>query len=207
VNALPHPQKSFAEVLQDRRTVRRFTADAVPAEVVERIVHAATRAPSAHNRQPWRFCLVETRERKEALANAMGQRLRFDRQQDGDDAECIDRDVRRSYERIVGAPVVIVVCMTLEDMDRYPDERRAAAEWTMAVQSTAMAGENLLLAAQAVGLGACWICAPLFCADEVLAVLALPEQWKPQGIILAGYAAEPGKARDRKSLSRVLTVR
>lgn len=187
--------------------MRRFTTDPVPAAVVERLVDAATRAPSAHNRQPWRFCLVASGERKEALASAMGRRLRSDREQDGDDAACIDRDVRRSYDRIAGAPVVIVVCMTLEDMDRYPDERRAAAEWTMAIQSTAMAGENLLLAAHAEGLGACWICAPLFCADQVREVLALPEDWMPQGIILAGYAGEPGKVRGRKPLSCVMTVR
>jgi F420 biosynthesis protein FbiB-like protein len=207
VNTTRYTQKAFADVLLERRTVRRFTTDPVPAEVVERVVDAATRAPSAHNRQPWRFCLVENRECKAALASAMGQRLRSDREQDGDDPACIDRDVRRSYDRIAAAPVVIVVCMTLEDMDRYPDERRAAAEWTMAVQSTAMAGENLLLAAQAEGLGACWICAPLFCPGQVRDVLALPEDWRPQGVVLAGYAGEPGKVRGRKPLSCVMTVR
>jgi coenzyme F420-0:L-glutamate ligase/coenzyme F420-1:gamma-L-glutamate ligase len=207
VSTSRYPQKAFADVLHERRTVRRFATDPVPAEVIERVVDAATRAPSAHNRQPWRFCRVESTERKETLASAMGQRLKADRQQDGDDAASIDRDVKRSYDRIAGAPVVIVVCMTLEDMDRYPDERRSAAEWTMAVQSTAMAGQNLLLAAQAEGLGACWICAPLFCADQVREVLALPEEWQPQGIILAGYGGEPGKVRGRKPLSGVMTVR
>jgi F420 biosynthesis protein FbiB-like protein len=207
VNTSRYPPKAFADVLHERRTVRRFTTDPVPAQVVERLVDAATRAPSAHNRQPWRFCLVQSGDRKEALASAMGERLRLDRERDGDDAACIDRDVRRSYDRIAAAPVVIVVCMTLEDMDRYPDERRAAAERTMAAQSTAMAGENLLLAAQAEGLGACWICAPLFCADQVREVLALPEEWMPQGIVLAGYAGEPGKIRGRKPLSCVMTVR
>ena len=207
MNTSRYTPKAFADVLHERRTVRRFATDPVPAEVVERVVDAATRAPSAHNRQPWRFCRVESKDRKETLASAMGQRLKADRQQDGDDAACIDRDVKRSYDRIAAAPVVIVVCMTLEDMDRYPDERRSAAEWTMAVQSTAMAGQNLLLAAQAEGLGACWICAPLFCADQVREVLALPEEWQPQGIVLAGYAGEPEKVRGRKPLSGVMTVR
>ena len=207
MNTPQHPKQAFADVLYGRRTVRRFTADRVPAEVIERVIDAATRAPSAHNRQPWRFCLVENGDMKEALAAAMGQRLRFDREQDGDDMASIEQDVRRSHQRITRAPVVIVVCMTLEDMDRYPDERRAAAEWTMAVQSTAMSGGNLLLAAQAEGLATCWICAPLFCPDQVREVLALPESWVPQGIILAGYAGEPGKVRARKPLSCIMTTR
>jgi coenzyme F420-0:L-glutamate ligase/coenzyme F420-1:gamma-L-glutamate ligase len=207
MNTLPGTPKTCADVLRERQTVRRFMPDPVPPEVIERLVVAATRAPSAHNRQPWRFCLVYDKRRKTALAEAMGQRLRSDRERDGDDAASIDRDVKRSYERIVGAPVVITVCMTLEDMDRYPDERRAGAEWVMAVQSTAMAGENLLLAAHAEGLGACWICAPLFCPDEVRQALTLPEEWMPQGIVLVGYIAEAGKLRERKPLSSVVTIR
>lgn len=198
---------TFADVLQERQTVRRFMPDPVPAAMIERLVVAATRAPSAHNRQPWRFCLVYDEKEKSALAEAMAQRLRADREGDGDDAASIDRDVKRSYDRIAGAPVVITVCMTLEDMDRYPDERRARAEWMMAVQSTAMAGENLLLAAHAEGLGACWICAPLFCPDEVRQILTLPQEWIPQGIVLVGYAAEAGKFRERKPISSVVTIR
>lgn len=187
--------------------MRRFMPDPVPSVVIERLVDAATRAPSAHNRQPWRFCLVYDERKKAALAEAMGRRLRADRERDGDDAACIDRDVKRSYDRIAGAPVVITVCMTLEDMDRYPDERRADAEWVMAVQSTAMAGANLLLAAHAEGLGACWICAPLFCPDEVRQALALPQEWMPQGIVLVGYTAEAGKLRERKLISSIVTIR
>ena len=60
----------------------------------------------------------------------------------------------------------------------------------MATQSVAMAGQNLLLAAQAEGLGACWMCAPLFCPDVVRAQLDLPEEWQAQGLIACGYAAE-----------------
>ena len=62
-------------------------------------------------------------------------------------------DVIRSFQRITGAPVVIVVAMTLAEMDSYPDESRARAEYLMAVQSTAMATQNLLLAAHAYGPG------------------------------------------------------
>jgi len=53
-----------------------------------------------------------------------------------------------------------------------------------------MAGQNLLLAAHVLGLGACWLCAPLFCPDVVRDTLALPPDWQPQGLITAGYPAE-----------------
>jgi nitroreductase len=95
----------------------------------------------------------------------------------------------------------------MEEMDRYPDPLRAQAEWTMAVQSTAMAGAHLLLAAQAEGLGGCWMCAPLFCPDEVREALALPTSWVPQGLVLLGHAAEPGRARPRKPMSDIVALR
>ena len=50
----------------------------------------------------------------------------------------------------------------------------------MAVQSTAMAVQNMLLLAHAEGLAACWMCAPLFCPDTVRAALDLPADWQPQ---------------------------
>jgi nitroreductase len=93
--------------------------------------------------------------------------------------------------------------MTLADMDRYPDQRRTQAERVMAVQGAAMAAHNLLLAAHAEGLGACWMCAPLFCPDTVAAALALPPDWEPQAIVALGYPADPGKPFRRRPVAEV----
>jgi hypothetical protein len=70
----------------------------------------------------------------------------------------------------------------------------------MAVQSTAMAVQNLLLAAHAEGLGACWMCAPLFCPEVVRSVLAFPAYWQPQGLITLGWPADGGRERQRRVL-------
>jgi F420 biosynthesis protein FbiB-like protein len=86
-------------------------------------------------------------------------------------------------------------------MDYYPDARRQAAERLMAVQSVAMAVQNLLLAAHAEGLGACWMCAPLFCPDAVRSALSLPEDWEPQALVTLGYPGGPGKVPVRRPLA------
>jgi len=198
------PVSGLDAAIHSRRTVRRFLAEAVPDAVLLRIIGAATRAPSAHNRQPWRFRVVTDSTEKAGLADAMGGRLSADRTRDGDDAIAIAQDVARSSGRINGAPALIAVCMTLDDMDAYPDDHRSRAEYLMAVQSTAMAAQNLLLAAHGEGLGACWMCAPLFCAETVAGALSLPLSWQPQGLILLGRPAEPGRVRERKPIGEIV---
>ena len=85
------------------------------------------------------------------------------------------------------------------DMDVYTDEKRSQNEYLMAVQSVAMAGQNILLAAYDVGLSACWMCAPLFCPDVVKDALALPDDWQPQALLTMGYPAET-REKTRKPL-------
>lgn len=89
-------------------------------------------------------------------------------------------------------------------MDRYPDEKRANAERIMGIQSTALAVQNLLLAAHAEGLGTCWMCAPLFCADVVSEQLELPQDWEPQALITMGYPAEQKQSTRQPLETRVL---
>lgn len=205
MNDLTAPERNvdtshFLKCLATRRSIRRYQSRTVSREVIDRLLGAAVWAPSAHNRQPWRFAVLEGAQAKDELASAMGSRLRHDLQADGAPQEVIEKDVSRSYARITGAPVVILVCLTMADMDTYPDEGRQRNEWLMAVQSTAMAGQNLLLAAHAMGLGACWMCAPLFCPDIVLDTLDLPQEWQPQGLVTLGYPAE-NREKTRQPLS------
>jgi coenzyme F420-0:L-glutamate ligase/coenzyme F420-1:gamma-L-glutamate ligase len=186
-------------IIQSRRSIRRYQDRPVPENTLLRLLEAARWAPSAHNRQPWRFVVIVDPARRVSLARAMGKRFRADLTADGLPVEDIKRQVDRSYQRISSAPAVIVVCMSLDDMDQYPDVRRQEAERTMAVQSVALAAQNLLLMAHAEGLGACWMCAPLFCPDVVRNELSLPGDWEAQALLTLGYPAEE-RTRDREPL-------
>lgn len=192
------------ELIASRRSIRRYVAGELDPRIVEQVLCAGAWAPSAHNRQPWRFVLIEKTGCKQRLARAMGERLRADRLADGDDPVTVTRDVERSFARITSAPLAILVCLSMEDMDRYPDTRRQQAEHMMAIQSTAMAMQNLLLAGHALGLGTSIMCAPLFCASTVTATLALPQGWEPQGLIIMGIPADRGKAAVRRPMAEVV---
>jgi len=191
------------DLFAKRRSIRRYRNEIVPHQLLLDLLKAATWAPSAHNCQPWRFAVIDQPRTKEKLARAMGKKLRADLTADGVPTEIIDADVERSFTRLTAAPVVIVVSLTVEGMDTYPDQRRQNNEWLMAVQSTAMAGQNLMLAARANGLGTCWMCAPLFSPEVVRKTLNLPAHWQPQGLITLGYPAEE-RQKERRPLVEVV---
>lgn len=190
---------TLLDAMRSRRSIRRYLERPVPRDVLRRLLEAAQWAPSAHNRQPWRFVVITDPARRASLAQAMGESFRRDLEADALSPDDVNRLVVRSYERISRAPAVIVLCLSMADMDRYPDTRRQQAEWVMAVQSAALAAQNLLLMAHAEGLGACWMCAPLFCPEVVRAALSLPEDWEAQALLTVGYPAER-RTKDRESL-------
>ncbi|WP_397474128.1 nitroreductase family protein [Pusillimonas sp.] len=187
-----------AALLQGRRSVRRYLPIQLPVDLIDRLLYLGSCAPSAHNRQPWRFVVLRSHETKVRLASAMGDKLRRDRGADNDDPEAIEADVSRSYARITSAPAIILLCLTMEDMDRYREQTRNDHEHNMAIQSVAMAGQNIMLAAHAAGLSSCWMCAPMFCPDIVRGALKLADHWIPQGMLTVGYAANHGKPFMRK---------
>jgi F420 biosynthesis protein FbiB-like protein len=188
---------AHVDLIRTRRSVRRYEKTRLTRELVDLLIQAMSWAPSAHNRQPWRVAILEDDNWKRHLASKMADRLRLDRSADGDNAAIVDADVKRSYDRITEAPILLVICADMIDMDVYPDQRRGNAEYLIAVQSVAAAAQNLMLAAHAEGLGTCWMCAPLFCQDTVAAALSLPSSWQPQSLITLGWPSATSKVRPR----------
>ncbi len=197
-------RQALLETIVSRRSIRRYRPDPVARDRIEALLTAAIWAPSAHNRQPWRFCVINSAAQIEALAGAMGARLRSDLARDGVPPDLIEKDAGRSYARITGAPTLIVLCLSMVDMDRYTDEQRNQNEYLMAAQSAAMAGQNLMLAAHEAGLATCWMCAPLFCPDVVRETLDLPDDWQPQALITLGYPDETHEKTRRPLETSVL---
>ncbi len=185
--------------MRGRRSIRRYTDQPVAPVLLEELLEAAIWAPSAHNRQPWRFCVVQGTMRQ-TLSAAMAVAWRRDLLADGADPAWVNEHVTMRATRIAGAPALVVACLSMAEMDSYPDARRAQAERTMGTQSVALACQNLLLAAHAAGLGSCWICAPLFVPEVVRATLALAADWEPQALLTLGWPAEE-KQKERTPLA------
>src|SRR5579864_3370504 len=202
--ALPARTDTLAALLQSRRSVRKYQARPVSRELIEQVLEAARWAPSPHGKQPWRFVVLTRQEVKLQLADRMGDTWRQNLEMDGQDTAIVNIRLEKSRERILNTPAIIIPCLYLEDLDRYPDEKRQADETIMAIQSIGAAIQNMLLMAYDMGLDTGWMCAPLFCPEVVCEALDLDRRLIPHALITVGYAAADPVRRERLSLSTLV---
>ena len=171
----------FFEVVRRQRACRTFRPDGVADDLVEQVLEAATFAPSAENRQPWEFVVVRDAGVRARIGELTRQAWRG-----GGRAYAESRlspellaDVDRGAEgEVSAAPVLVVVCV---------DARRTHE--TTIPASIFPAVQNLLLAANAVGLGAALTTLPTAFALELGELLSLPEHVRPLAVVPIGYPA------------------
>lgn len=197
---------ALGTIIRGRRSVRAYEQRAVPREYIAQMLDAACWAPSPHGRQPWRFVVLTQPAGRERLAAAMGASWREQLARDGQEAQTIDARQERSYQRITTAPAIVMPCLYLEDLDQYPDAERQAAEHTMAVQSLGCTVQNMLLMAYSLGLDCGWMCAPLFCPDDVRTALGLDETLIPHALITVGYAAREPVRRPHRMAEELIVL-
>jgi len=178
-----------------RRSVRRFSAEPVPPELVEAAVAEALTAPAPHHTRPVRFVWLQTPATRIRLLDRMKDQWRSDLARDGRPADSIERRVARG-QILYDAPEVVIPFLVPEGAHAYPDAARTDAERTMFTVAVGAAVQALLVALAVRGLGSCWIGSTIFAAELVRAELELPADWEPLGAIAIGYAAEPPGSRD-----------
>ncbi len=198
------------KVIQDRRSIRDYTAEPISDQDLLQILEAGRQAPSGENAQPWRFIVVkdaETRTRLGALAGGgSGRRFTAEyvtkRMQERFATLQDEAKKRAAFEKLTSgqvsafladAPVSIVVCGKKDVWDMPFD--------------TSAAIENMLLMVTSLGLGACWVIAP--CIDirdeeRIKALLGIPEGFKAVSILSVGHPARSHRPRPRLPLQSLV---
>ena len=157
------------ENIKTRSSVRKYKKEDVPDDIIEDILIAASYAPSVGNHQPWEFVVVKDEKEKQQLAHA-----------------CFDQSW------INTAPVIIVACINMRIAKSGYGER---GEKLFCIQDVANATENLMLAANALGLGSCWVGS--FSEPMVSMAIKSPDYIRPAAIIPIGWPAESPEAQPR----------
>jgi coenzyme F420-0:L-glutamate ligase/coenzyme F420-1:gamma-L-glutamate ligase len=196
--------EALFELMQSRRSVRRFDARAVSRDDVDRILEAARWAPSNHNRQPWKFMVMEGRERLRDLAEQV--RLGMERKlQSLPEVATVHAAGLVQYGTFFSsAPVLIVAMHKLPIAAAAPlwDGTRNPELVSGEPLSVAMAMQNLMLAAHSLGLGTCVMTAPLL-ADNLTELLLVPPGFAITGLIALGHPDGATLTPRRKSLEHI----
>ncbi|SAK47111.1 cob(II)yrinic acid a,c-diamide reductase [Caballeronia arationis] len=165
--------------IRERRDMRHFTDQPVPADQLARLLQAAHHAPSVGFMQPWRFVRVTDR----ALRVALHEVVEAERRATADALnERADEFMRLKVQGILDCGEVVVAGL-MEKRERHVFGRRTLPEMDLA--SVACAIQNLWLAARAEGLGVGWV--SLFDVDAVRQLLHMPADAKPVAILCIGH--------------------
>lgn len=162
-------ENSTLQTIHNRRSVRSYKDEPVTPHQLETLAMAGMSAPSAVNRQPWVFIAIDDR----AVLDALGSKLPYARM-------------------LLHAPSAIVVC---------GDMQRALEEWQQEfwIQDCAAATQNILLAAESMGLGAVWTA--VYPARERIEIvkntLNLPDHIVPLNVIPVGYPSGNEKPKNK----------
>jgi nitroreductase len=171
------------EIVHRQRACRMFAEDPVDDDTVEKVLDAATFAPSAENRQPWVFVVVRDRDRREAIGALTRQAWDGGGRahSEGRLAPSLLADVETGARGgVAGAPVLVVV----GGDTRLGDRRVIEASVFPAIQ-------NLLLAATALGLGSSLTTLPLVFGTELASLVGLPPEVLPMAVVPLGWPARP----------------
>ena len=192
--------------IYDRRSIRKFQEKDVPVELLNKILDAGRVAPSAKNRQPWKY-IVFGNGSKEELLKAMEEGL--EREENG--ITEIPKsgygipDAKNTLSIMKEAPVIIVVLNTNAKspfLQIDNDERISEICDTLSIGASI---ENMLLAAEEIGLGTLWIANTCFAYPELVTYLNTEEQLV--GAIAVGYANESPRQRPRKEMDEIVEYR
>lgn len=195
------------QAITERRSIRKYEDKPVPRHMVEEILRAGILAPSAKNRQPWKFVVV-TKGAKEGMLSALAVGLERERREPLLAGSACHLDgAEYSFHIMKQAPVVIFIINPLAKklgVESLLSQEERIAE-ICNTQSVGAAVENMSLTATALGLGSLWICDTFFAQKE------LDEWLSAEGELFAalalGYAAEAPKARPRKDMRDVVEWR
>jgi len=196
-----HTVNETLNTIHARHSIRQFAHEELPEDMILTMLDAANQAPSAHNRQSWKFVILSGQARLDLADLVTAESKSFEKP-----ASSLLRMAARS---IASAPVTIAVINTGDlishGTELFHVDKEQAFDFfrTMEIQSSAAAVENLLLAATSMGLGAVWLGILYLVKDKVLGFLQEP-LGEFMAVVPVGRPLRPTQGPNKKPLENVI---
>jgi nitroreductase len=171
------------DIIKQRRSIRKYMPEQIKEAELAVVLEAAAYAPSGHNCQPWHFTVIQNKELIDAISD-MAKKVMI--------TSPLEKAQRlgssENYHLLHNAPTVIIVSGDTEAKSPLELPHHTFGSYTP-LADCAAAIENMLLAAESIGLGSCWIGLVnyFFTLSDEVANLGIPAQYKPLFAVCLGY--------------------
>lgn len=202
----------FIEILKSRRSIRKFTDEKITDEEISCLIEAASSAPSNSNRQPWKFIVLKSEEKKKEITRAVLNKIGLLKTTPADVEMLAVIDSYKDYLLFIkDAPVLIFALYKLPPLivTEFVSEHKLKGIESMAQNeliSVSMAVENLLLASHSIGLGSCCTTGPLIAAPEIKSILDVRPPFEIAAVIALGHYGYIPAAPARKPVKNIIEV-
>lgn len=174
--------KSFQQLVRNRRSIRKYLEKPVDRDIVLSCLEAARMAPSADHVQPWRFLVIDEPELKKNFTDE------------------VFSGIYSSTKFATKAPVIIVMLAKLDIVANRIGKQIQGIHYYFI--DMGIAGEHIVLQAEELGLGTCWI--GWFSTRKTRKILNIPRKYKIVSLLSMGYCeTRPSKEKQRKTLSEI----
>ncbi|WP_434509831.1 nitroreductase family protein [Desulfitobacterium sp. AusDCA] len=172
------------EQIKNRRSIRKYLEKPVDDDKIIQLLESARLAPSGSNTQPWHFIIVKSEEIRQKLV-----------------------EVSNNQKWMLSAPVFIVCVADIrsritDNIEISLNENSPQLELKQIIRDTSIAIEHIVLEANNLGLGACWVA--WFIQEEIRPILNIPSDKFVVCILTLGYASESPKDRPRKKIEEII---
>jgi nitroreductase len=189
------------EIMETCNAVRYLKPDPVPGELLERVIYAATRAPSPGNSQGWDFVVVRDRALKQKIGELIGPGFQSLMATMPAPKTPVERRMRDSAAHLVSslsdAPAIIFVCGAPSYPPSAPSELLV---WSALYPAT----QNLLVAARSLGLGTTMTTFHMLAENQIRELLGIPSAVKFAAMVPIGWPARPFAKVTRKPIAKVI---
>ncbi len=184
-------EMNLFDAIQKRVSVRSYRPDSIPTEHLDKILEAARQAPNAGNSQPWRFLVIKDEKKLEEFREHAWRARKKWLLENGYEADT-DAGMKAHYDRLLGAPLHIIILIDKEDNYRgYAEE------------DGSLAAENIMLAARALGYGSVMITGSVS-RETLREFFKIPARYAVNSLIPIGVPESWPQKRERRPLSELV---
>jgi len=195
----------LSEIIKRRRSIRTFNSRPVDIDLVRQIIDLSSHAPSNHNRQGWKFYVVQDQKIIQKIGSRVTKKL------DGihRKSNVIDdhmKPYQKNFTHFENAPVFIACCFVKPNrfQSKVFDVDEENRHFTGELISLSLVMQNILLASESVGIGTLIMTAPLIAACDIKQILNIPNKYTIGAFICMGYYDERPEAPPHRPLDQIL---